>query len=188
MEAADARAVVLVEGVSDRCALLTLAARRGRDLDADGVAVVAMGGVTSIGRFLQQFGPHGLDRRLAGLYDAGEHHIVRHHLERAGLGNVLTDEAMERLGFFACAADLEDELIRAVGVDTVQHIIAAQGQLRSFRTFQQQPAQRARSRDAQLRRFMGTHSGRKRQYAALLVEALDLDHVPRPLDGVLAAV
>jgi hypothetical protein len=51
---------------------------------------------------------------------------------------------------------------------------------------QRQPAQRGRTVEAQLRRFMGTHSGRKLKYARLLVEALDLDAVPRPLDGVLA--
>jgi len=33
---------------------------------------------------------------------------------------------------------------------------------------------------------MGTHSGRKAQYARLLVDALELDRVPRPLDDVLA--
>lgn len=88
-----------------------------------------MGGVTSIGRFLQRFGPHGLSRRLAGLYDAGEHDILRRHLERAGLGNALIRGEMERLGFFACSADLEDELIRAVGVAPVQHVVAAHGQL-----------------------------------------------------------
>ena len=59
---------------------------------------------------------------------------------------------------------------------------------RSFRTFRKQPAQRTRPTDAQLRRFMGTRSGRKIHYAALLVDALDLDHVPRPLDLVLAHV
>jgi hypothetical protein len=35
---------------------------------------------------------------------------------------------------------------------------------------------------------MGTRSGRKSQYAALLVDALDLDRVPRPLEDVLAHV
>jgi hypothetical protein len=60
--------------------------------------------------------------------------------------------------------------------------------LRSFRTFQKQPAQRERGVDRQLRRFMGTHSGRKAQYARSLVERLDLDRVPRPLDRLLAHV
>jgi hypothetical protein len=35
---------------------------------------------------------------------------------------------------------------------------------------------------------MGTRSGRKARYAALLVGALELDRMPRPLDGVLAHV
>jgi hypothetical protein len=39
-----------------------------------------------------------------------------------------------------------------------------------------------------LRRFLGTRSGRKSHYARALVEALDLDHMPRPLDLVLAHV
>ena len=35
---------------------------------------------------------------------------------------------------------------------------------------------------------MGTHSGRKSKYARLLVGALDLAQIPRPLDRVLAHV
>jgi hypothetical protein len=92
---------------------------------------------------------------------------------------------MEALGFFVCIADLEDELIRALGTDAVERVIEAQGEIRSFRVFQRQPAQQGRSRQRQLRRFMGTRSGRKSLYARLLVDALDLGRVPRPLDQVL---
>jgi len=53
---------------------------------------------------------------------------------------------------------------------------------------QKQPAQQGLTNEAQLRRFMGTRGGRKIQYARLLVDALDLTRVPRPLDGVLAHV
>jgi hypothetical protein len=95
---------------------------------------------------------------------------------------------MESLGFYVCVADLEDELIRALGVGSVERVVEAQGELGSFRTFQRQPAQRGRATDQQLRRFMGTRAGRKIQYARLLVEALDLAQVPRPLDRVLAHV
>jgi hypothetical protein len=42
--------------------------------------------------------------------------------------------------------------------------------------------------EAQLRRFIGTRSGRKLRYARLLAGALDLGHVPRPLDRLLAHV
>ncbi len=178
--------VVLVEGLSDRLALETLAARRGRDLAAEGIAINAMGGAKPIGRYLHQLGPQGLDVRLAGLCDAREEADFRRGLERAGFGTNLTRAEMERLGFFVCEADLEDELIRALGAASVEQVIEAEGELGSWRTLQKQPAQQGRTREAQLRRFMGTRGGRKIRYAVLLVEALDLDRVPRPLDRLLA--
>ncbi|MGH8870354.1 MAG: TOPRIM nucleotidyl transferase/hydrolase domain-containing protein [Acidimicrobiia bacterium] len=184
----DPRAVVLVEGISDQVALEALAGRRGRDLDAEGTSIVPMGGATTIGHFLELLGPRGLDVRLAGLCDVGEEHAFRRGLERAGLGSNLTRESMESLGFYVCVADLEDELIRSLGTAAVEQVVDAQGELGSFRTFQNQPAQRGRAREAQLRRFMGTRSGRKIHYARLLVEALDLTRVPRPLDAVIAHV
>jgi hypothetical protein len=180
------RAVVLVEGISDRVALETLAERRGRALDDEGVSVVPMGGAQSIGRFLNLFGPRGLDVRLSGLCDAGEEGEFRRCLERAGLGSNLTRADLERLGFYVCDADLEDELIRALGAAAVQEVVDAQGDLGPLRTLQKQPAWRGRPRDEQLRRFMGSGGSRKVRYARLLVEALDLTNVPRPLDRVLA--
>src|SRR5215213_8026471 len=107
----DPRAVVLVEGSSDRVAVEALAERRGRDLAAEGIAVVPMGGAQAIAGFLEVFGPHGLDVRLAGL------------------GSNLSRPAMERLGFYVCVADLEDELIRSLGAAAVQQIVDAQGDL-----------------------------------------------------------
>jgi hypothetical protein len=184
----DLRAVVLVEGSSDRVALEALAERRSRNLDAEGVAVVSMGGAQAIGRFLDQFGPQGLDVRLAGLCDAAEEDDFKRGLERAGLGSNLTRVEMERLGFCVCVADLEDELIRALGADAVEQIVDAQGDLGSFRTLQKQPAWQGRRIEDQLRRFMGSGGRRKIVYAPLLVYALDLNQVPRPLDLVLAHV
>jgi hypothetical protein len=165
--------VVLVEGLSDQLAVEALAARRGRDLAAEGVAVVAIGGAGNIRRFLESLVPQGV--RIAGLCDAGE---VR-EFRRAGLGSA---------ELFVCDADLEDELIRSLGAAVVEQIIEAQRELGRLRTFQQQPAQRARSIEAQLHRFMGTRGGRKIQYAPVLAGALDLARVPPPLDGVLAHV
>jgi hypothetical protein len=182
----DPQAVVLVEGTSDQGALQALAARRCRDLAAAGIAVVPMGGARNIRRFLELFGPRGLDVRLAGLCDAGEEGDFRRGLERAGLGANLNRAGMEALGFYVCVADLEDELIRCLGAAAVEQIVEAQGELGSFRTFQHQPPWRGRSPQQQLRRFIGTHSGRKARYARLLVDALELTSVPRPLDRVLA--
>ena len=177
--------VVLVEGSSDQVALETLADRRGRDLAAAGIAVVPMGGARNIRRFLEQFGPRGLNLGLAGLCDAGEEGDFRRGLEWAGLGSNLGRAEMEALGFYVCVADLEDELIRCLGAAAVEQVVEAQGELGSFRTFQRQPAWRARSSQEQLRRFIGTHSGRKIRYARLLVDALELTSVPRPLDRVV---
>ncbi len=168
------RAVILVEGTSDQVAVETLARRRGRDLDAEEISIIPIGGARSIGRFLARFGPRGADVRLAGLGDAGEEDEFRRGLERAGLGADLTRDEMESLGFYLCVADLEDELIRCLGSSTVEQVIDAAGDLRSFRIFEKQPAQRGRTDQQRLRRFMGTRSGRKAHYARLLVEALDL--------------
>jgi hypothetical protein len=184
----DARAVVLVEGTSDQVALETLAERRGRDLGAEQVAIVPIGGAQAIGGFLERFGPQGLDVRLAGLCDAGEERDFRRGLERAGLGSDLTRAEMEALGFYVCDADLEDELIRALGAESVEQIADAQGDLGAFRTLQKQPAWRGRPREEQLRRWMGSGGRRKIRYARLLVEALDLTEVPRPLNLLLAHV
>ena len=182
------RAVVLVEGVSDQHALEALAKRRGRNLDIEGIAIVPIGGTKNIGTFLDRFGPQGLDVRLAGLCDAAEEGDFERALERAGLGSNLTRVDMERLGFYVCVADLEDELIRSLGAVAVEQVLEAQGDLVSFRSFQRQPAWRGRTIEDQLRRFFGTQGGRKIQSAALLVDALDLTRVPRPLDRVLAHV
>jgi len=78
-----AASVVFVEGMSDRRALETLAERRGRDLEAEGVAVVSMGGSKNIRRFMETYGPQGRDLRLAGLVDEGEEGDFRRAIERA---------------------------------------------------------------------------------------------------------
>jgi hypothetical protein len=171
----EVRAAMLVEGTSDRLAVETLARRRGRDLEAEGVAVVPMGGYGNLPRVLARY----RDLRLAGLYDAGEE---RHFLRALRCAD---REELERAGFYACARDLEDELTRAVGPEGVERVLAEQDELRKFRTYQKQPAHRGRPLEEQLHGFMWN---RKQRYAVLLVEALDLERVPRPLDRVLAAV
>jgi hypothetical protein len=167
-------------------AIETLAERRGIDLDAAGITLVPMGGAQAIGRFLALFVPQGL--RLAGLCDAGEEDDFARELERAGLGENLTRDGMERLGFYVCSEDLEAELIRALGAAAVEEVVETEGDLGAFRTLQKQPEWRGRPVEEQLRRFMGSGGSRKIRYARLLVEALDLEKVPRPLDQVLAHV
>lgn len=181
-------AAILVEGVSDQVAIEALAARRDRDLEADGVCVVPLGGATSIRRFLEKLGPHGLDLRLLGLCDVGEERYFRRGLELAGVGRELGAGDLEALGFFVCDADLEAELIRALGPDGVERVIEAEGDLRALRSLQRQPAQRERTREEQLHRFMGSIGGRKARYASALINAMEPDRIPRPLDRLVASV
>ena len=164
------RAVVIVEGDSDRVALETLAKRRGRDLAAEGVEITAIGGAHAIRRFMEKL--DGSELQLVGLVDARQEEVFR----RFGVD------------IYVCDTDLEDELIRALGVDGMERVIEAQGELRSLRSLQKQPAQRGRSTLQHLRRFISSRSGRKAQYAKAMVEALDLDSVPLPLDRVLSRV
>ena len=164
----------------------TLAARHGRDLAAEGVSVLPLGGAHAAGRVLEELAAREV--RLVGLCDVGEEHEYRRGLERAGLGPVRTRAEMEALGFFVCDADLEDELIRAVGADAIEEIAATRGDLQSFRTLQKQPAWLGRPREEQLHRWLGSGGRRKTRYARYLVETLDVTQVPRPLARVLAAV
>jgi hypothetical protein len=168
---AGTESIVVVEGASDRAALVRLAERRGRDLAREGVAVIPIGGAHALPRFLTSLGSAADSVKLAGLCDAGEAEEFRRALDGAPC--------------YVCDTDLEDELVRAVGVARVEQIIVAQGELRSFRTLQKQPAQRSRTIEQQLEVFLGN---RKIRYAPLLVDALELERVPAPLDGVLAYV
>jgi OLD-like protein len=186
--AAAARAVVLVEGISDQIAVETLASRHRRDLAAEGIVVLPVGGAHGVTRYLRLFGPEGTGARLAGLCDEAEEHIVRRGLAAAGLGAAGSRAELERIGFSVCVADLEDELIRAAGTALAAEVLAAHGDLGAFRTMQRQPAWRGKDEAAQLRRFLGAGGQRKLRYARLLTEAIDPDRIPRPLEAVLAAV
>ena len=179
----EGKRAILVEGVSDQRAIAALGRRYGRDLRAEGIVIIAMAGATNARQFLNLLGPRGYDVPLAGLCDLGEVGLFRHGLEQTGLGSRLTRDDMEQLGFHVSVRDLEDEMIRALGVASAEAVIEAQDELRSFRSFQNQPAQRDKSTERQLWRWMGN---RKIRYAELLVDALDLGRVPRPLHGVLA--
>ncbi|MEU4560735.1 TOPRIM nucleotidyl transferase/hydrolase domain-containing protein [Actinoplanes sp. NPDC023936] len=235
-KAGSAAAVLLVEGLTDQIALETAAALRGRDLEAEQVVIVPIGGAHAISRALSGLSaltalsspdaphppgpdaphPPGPDAphppgpmaprpgsptgspgvlplaartRLAGLCDVREEDIFRRGLEAAGVGLPRTRAEMEGLGFHVCIDDLEDELIRAVGVSGVTALFMSQGDLRSFHSFQKQPAWRGQDTRAQVHRFVRSSSRRNLRYARLLVEAAVAGNaLPRPLDAVLSAV
>ncbi|MEU2420214.1 TOPRIM nucleotidyl transferase/hydrolase domain-containing protein [Streptomyces sp. NPDC007851] len=173
------RAAVLLEGPSDVAAVGAVAALLGRDLAAEGICVLSMGGATNVGRFARLLGPPGLGLRLTGLCDEREQPHYARGLERAGT---------PQDGVFVCAADLEDELIRALGPPRVAELIRAEGEHRALRTFLNQPAQQGRTAPQQLRRFLGTKKGRKIHYGRVLAEALAPTRVPAPLNGLLTTL
>lgn len=164
------RGVVLVEGESDAEAVRAAAVLLGVDLVAERVEVVALGGAMGVRRWLASASLDGA--RVAGLCDDRESADFARALE--GVGRT-----------FVCRADLEDELIRALGTETVEAVLGAQGDLASFRTLQSQPAHLGRPVEGQLRRFLGAGSGRKIRYGRLLVEALAPGALPEPLRALL---
>ena len=184
---------VLVEGASDAAALAALAPRLGRDLGR--AEVVPMGGITNLRAQLAAAASDGV--RTAGLYDAAEERVVRRAL--AVLTAVAADDVKltavaaddvdpEAHHLFRCVRDLEDELIRACTPDGVLAVLAEHGDLARFRAFQRQPFQRPRPLDAQLRRFLGTTSGRKLAYAGRLAAVVPPERTPTPIRRLLDVV
>ena len=157
--------VVLVEGKTDRLALETVAGRLG--LDLDGVEIVPIGGAQAVRRAAAAFD----GERLVGLCD---------YNEERWFTRVLPDAT------FVCDRDLEEELIRALGADRVQEVVAAEGDLETFRSFQNQLYWRGRPVEQQLRRWI-TNCGRQHRYPLALVEAMEPNEIPQPLAGVLHA-
>ena len=183
-EAFFSRAVILVEGPSDQYAVELLAERRGRNLDAEGVSVVPVHGAASFGTYMGLFGPAGFDLSVSALCDEAEERHFRRALER--LGHTIGDRTdMEEYGFFVCVADLEDELVRAIGTTNVVEVIDQAGDLDEFGALQGQLKYRSASLDEQVRAFLRSN---KVEYAPLLVARLDLDAVPRPLSEVMNSV
>jgi hypothetical protein len=183
-----ARAVVLVEGVSDQIAVEAAARASGVELVRHGVVVVPMGGVHAIGASLRRLAARPDRPLVAGLCDAAEERHVRRAVAAAGLGEPTDRAELARMGFFVCVADLEDELLRAAGRDLVQRVVDVEGDRNAFDTMRAQPAWRDAAFQAQARRFLGAGAGRKLRYAAALVDALGAAGAPAPLRDLLARV
>jgi hypothetical protein len=173
--------IVLVEAVTDELALTLAAHRSGRDLKAEGVSVIPINGAHAISRFLRRLAAEQPEARLAGLYDEGEEEVIRAALERAGHGRYLDRRRLEEVGFFACSADLEDELIRAAGESILSRLIELEGDAQPWHTFQRQRAWNGRPADQQFRRFIRSVSERNSRYIRAIVQTLDPCRLPRPL-------
>ena len=182
---APAHTTVLFEGVSDRLAFEAVARRLGVVLDPETVALVDLGGITNLRRRLVGLRSGPVPTHVLGLYDGAERAYVVRVLADSGMLDAGLDP--EAAGFFGCDRDLEDEVIAAAGSDLVLDTLDERGELTRFEVFQGQPAQRARTIEAQLHRFAGTAAGRKARFAADIVDALPIDRMPRPLVALLEA-
>jgi hypothetical protein len=155
--------VVAVEGTSDKTVLELLARRQHRDLAAEEIEIVPIGGAHAIRRFVAGLPPGTYVR---GLCDENEAPLFRRILDETHV----------------CVPDLEGELIRALGIERALSLV----DVASFRTMQRQPAQRGRPVEQQFHRWLRSSSTRFHRYLPVLVEALDLDRVPAPLRGALS--
>jgi hypothetical protein len=176
---------VLVEGESDAAAIRALANLIGCDLVNNHIQVQSAGGVTNFSRVLLESRRAHADLGFCGMYDAADERHVRRAIVSAGLP-LAPNAPLESVGFFACVSDLEDELIRALGTEAVQRLLAGQDELSSFRRFQAMPQHRHTAVHQQLRRFLGTRATRKIRCAHLLVEALNVAQLPYPLAQLAA--
>lgn len=178
--------MVLVEGESDAAAVTVLAARRGVRI-GEHMSIVPANGITNYPRLVSDARHAQPSTRVVGLYDVGEERHVARALALVD-GSVPTRGRLEELGFFACERDLEDELIRAIGVDGVLVVLAREGEIASFERMSAQPAQRDRPLPDRLHRFLGTRATRKIRYGRLLAEVVPQDRFPRPLALLLDAL
>lgn len=176
------RVVVLLEGASDVAAVRTLL---GDHPAYDAVDLVDMRGVTNIRRSLATLLADEGVARVLGLCDATEQVYFAQALADVG---VAAGEPMARLGFHVCHADLEDELIRALGADRAAAQLDGLGLAQRFAQFRQQPAWRDRPLADQLRRFAGVASGRKALLAEAFAGRLSAETVPAPIGALLAQV
>jgi hypothetical protein len=155
-------AVIAVEGVSDKVVLETISRRLGRDLEAEGIRIQAIGGAHAIRRFVAELGS---DVTVRGLCDDNEQHLFRRVLDAV----------------YVCVPDLEGELIRAIGLERVLELVDAD----AFAKMRRQPAHRETPVEQALHRWLRSSSSRFHRYLPVLTAAVELDRVPAPLLGVL---
>ena len=174
--------VVLLEGVSDVAAVRAI--MRRNEIGGDHVELRNLQGVTNVGRVLPEIRQLQPDADVVGMCDAAEARFVERALVADGLP-VSDASDLPAYGFFVCEADLEDELIRALGTSRAVEAIQSAGLGGKLEALQIQPAWADRPLAEQLHRFCGVASGRKEQVAGVLAAELSRDELPEPLSMLL---
>ncbi|KGN32376.1 hypothetical protein N802_18600 [Knoellia sinensis KCTC 19936] len=183
---------VLLEGASDVAAVRALRAGRGVAPADEPCELIDMGGATNVRRYLGLAAEQRALPRVIGLCDEREAHYfargVAAHSVALGIDVEVTVEELPRLGFQICRRDLEDELMRALGVDGTLAVLDEVELRTTFEGFTRQLVWRGRPVRDQLRRFVGTTSGRKELLAGAMAAALADESIPAPLAGLLASM
>jgi hypothetical protein len=178
------RVAVLLEGPSDVAAVRAVAAAHGLGEREHGFRLVDMGGATNIRRHLQRLRSERPGVRVLGMCDAGEAPFFARALDPDGGPDAVG--TLGEHGFQVCVADLEDELIRALGTDRVMGVLERLGLAHRLAAFRQQVLWRDRPLHECLHRFAGIASGRKILLAGELAAALEPEEAPPPLRRLVA--
>ncbi|WP_462417590.1 toprim domain-containing protein [Kytococcus sp. Marseille-QA3725] len=182
LAASDARTVVLLEGVSDVAAVRALMENHG--IDPAPVQLIPLNGVTNLGAVLKEVRLVRGDVDVVGLCDQAEAHVAVRALTQDGLP-VQDASDLPVYGFFVCEADLEEELIRALGPERARDALVAAGLGSKLEALQRQEAWDGKPLAEQLHRFCGVASGRKEKAAGILAGALGPEDLPEPLSMLL---
>ncbi len=180
-EAYFAETVILLEGHSDLLAIRVLARALDVDLDARGISLLSLDGAGSVVHYLSLFGPAGLGLTLRGLCDADHEETWRTRLQDAGI-EVTDRAAMNAVGFQVADADLEEELIGALGTQRVSELIEKENADQAFANFTQQGAIARLSLAEQQHDFLHKQSVR---WAPVLAADLSVEDIPQPIRDLL---
>lgn len=120
LEPLTARAVIAVEGVSDRIVVEAAAQASGRGLDRTGVSIIETGGAGEMGAILILFGPSGFEIDLALLIDEDAREATAQKF-----GVAPADLENERV--WVSSPDLEAEYVGAIGASTLWTALDSSG-------------------------------------------------------------
>jgi hypothetical protein len=176
-----AETVIFVEGFSDYLAVRTLADTLGVNLDAGGISLLSLEGADLLKHYLSLLGPSGLNVAMRGLCDLDKEAEWAQLLVDAGLA-IASRADLNHAGFQVCEADLEDELVTAIGEVAAVEVVSQAGESSKFETFKQQPTNAGLSDRGLLLAFIRK---RKIKWAPLLAASVESDDIPTPIADLL---
>jgi hypothetical protein len=183
-EAYFAELVVFVEGFSDLLAVRACASTLDIDLDARGVSLISLEGADILQHYLSLLGPSGLNVRMRGLCDLDKEARWTALLTVAGI-SINSRSDLNAAGFHVAEADLEEELVKALGITDTERVISEAGLTNRLEGFEKQPTNAGLSREDLLTAFAGTL---KIKLAPLLASEIPASDIPGPIKALLEGI